>query len=826
MGRLYLVTCWHANLQYSSIPFAEFSEVIERCYWPTLELLDDLPIRLGLEFPGYTLREIARIDPEFITALRRLAASGKCEVVGSGHSQNIFPLIPAEVNAANLAAGNDDYLKILGFQPVTAFVNEQTYSDGLPRLYAEAGYRNLVMEWEAAAAHHDYPEQWGYGPQFVRGTGDARLNIVWNSMVWSERFKAYLRGELSLDEYARLLLAEQIDSDPANGDKALMLYGNDWELINYNPAAGYKRHDHFARLRNLVEELMRHEEVCFATPSEVVSRIPPRHEMTPGSAEYPLLCWNPDEYNVVRWAVSGRDDVKLNTESYRLYKMFKRWQAIRNWVVKEGAGGGRAFSPDDEVDAAETKGVGATDAEILRQLNLAWSSDYRTRTTDEKLQDCRRQIGALDARLRQELDKWRRKLLISEAGAHFAIFNPHAEAWAGGPFEVNLRFQPGELRFGTAPDRGSAVPGSLRVLLDGAPVDWQPEKAEYYRDGSLRYLRALLDARIPPGRVVNGRVQIAQKTTVPGLLAEPVAGGQAAVSRLSLAEGTAREIATPAVGLRFSTDMAGGVESLAFNLRVGEGEEVAPFREAMWKAAGPGSFGFVFREASGRAETDAEARTSEIPVEAAGSELAMGAAGLGMPIRMPVSFRQEFSFGVLEKTYYAYTRLPRLDVAYHFNLNLVEADIFRIAGPVVDAGAFRRKSLTLYTVNGGYDLERYGLSGKRVCQDEAVNQMVTAPHCFGATEGWVAIDDGEKGLLIVTDLSETYSVPLIRYEENGDGYLLKIWHSLGESDITGRTTWRGHSTVRFSIIGYQAPEDGLHRAIQMARHISAGMLVG
>lgn len=821
VGKLYLVTCLHSNLQYSSIPFAEFPEVIERCYWPTLELLRDFPIHLGLEFPSYTLREIARIDPEFIHTLSSLAAAGKCEVVGSGYSQNIFPLIPAEVNAANLALGNDDYLRILGFQPVTAFVNEQTYSNGLPRLYVEAGYRNLVMEWEAAAAHHDYPEQWGYRPQVVRGTGDARLNIIWNSMVWSERLKAHLRGELPIDEYMRLLLTEPInggpggaDDDQANGDKAIMLYGNDWELINYSPAAGHKRHDHFARLRKLVEELLKHEEVYFVTPSEVVTKAPPRHEMIFGSADYPLRCWNSDDYNVVRWAVSGRDDVKLNTESYRLYRMFGRLRGIRNQVIKGGGGDGQGDS---------------SDTEILRQLNLVWSSDYRTRTTDEKLQDCRREIGALHARLEQEQDKWLRKLAIpenepgNEDEGHLTVLNPHADAWAGGPFEVSLRFRPGELCFGTAPDMMGAVPAMLRVLLDGVPVNWQLEKLESYRDGSVRHIRAILDAAIPPGRLVKGMVRLVQKTTASDAVLSPVpAAQQATAARLTTAERAAREVvaprevATPAVGLRFSTEVPGCAESLAFNLSAREGRATSSSGEVMWKALGKGSFGFIFKEASGRVATDADAQTSEISLDAFGGD---------RPIRVPASFRHEFSFGTLEKTYYAYVDLPRLDVVYHFNFDLVEASVFRIVGPVVDTNAFRRESLSLYTVNGGYDVERYGLSGKMVRQDEAVSQMVTVPHCLGATEGWVAFDDGEKGLLIVTDYSETYSVPLMRYEENRDGYLLEMRHSLGESDVTGRTAWRGHSTVRFSVIGYRAGEDGLKRAVQTARHITAGMVI-
>ena len=60
-----------------------------------------------------------------------LTTEGNCEFVGSGYSQIIGPLVPAEVNGANLRLGNQVYEKMLGFRPDIALVNEQAYSAGL-----------------------------------------------------------------------------------------------------------------------------------------------------------------------------------------------------------------------------------------------------------------------------------------------------------------------------------------------------------------------------------------------------------------------------------------------------------------------------------------------------------------------------------------------------------------------------------------------------------------------------------------------------------------------------------------------------------------------
>jgi predicted glycosyl hydrolase (DUF1957 family) len=71
----------------------------------------------GIEATGYTLEAIFQIDPEWISKLRQLVIDGPCEFVGSGYAQIIGPLVPAEVNAANLRIGNAVYERLLGFRP-------------------------------------------------------------------------------------------------------------------------------------------------------------------------------------------------------------------------------------------------------------------------------------------------------------------------------------------------------------------------------------------------------------------------------------------------------------------------------------------------------------------------------------------------------------------------------------------------------------------------------------------------------------------------------------------------------------------------------------
>jgi hypothetical protein len=111
----------------------------------------------------------AAADPSWLARLRSLVTDGPCEFIGSGYVQLIGPLVPAEVNAANLRLGNTAYEWMLGARPDIALVNKQAYSAGLIGHYIDAGYRAIIMEWDnPASAHPEWPPEWRYLPQVAR----------------------------------------------------------------------------------------------------------------------------------------------------------------------------------------------------------------------------------------------------------------------------------------------------------------------------------------------------------------------------------------------------------------------------------------------------------------------------------------------------------------------------------------------------------------------------------------------------------------------------------------------------------------------------------
>ena len=77
----FLYSFFHMNLAYSAIPVGKYHEVLEKCYWPLLELIESSDVPLGIELPGYTLEEINKIDNSWVKKLQELISLGRCEPI-------------------------------------------------------------------------------------------------------------------------------------------------------------------------------------------------------------------------------------------------------------------------------------------------------------------------------------------------------------------------------------------------------------------------------------------------------------------------------------------------------------------------------------------------------------------------------------------------------------------------------------------------------------------------------------------------------------------------------------------------------------------------
>ena len=368
---LSLYTIFHLNLAYSSIEEELRPQVIRRCYWPLLELTQRLQIPCGIEASGYTLETIAALDPAWIDELRVLTTAGRCEFVGSGYAQLIGPLVPEEVNRVNQRLGREVYEQLLGFAPRLALVNEQAYSASMVSLYRQTGYEAILMEWDnPASAHPEWDPSWRYLPQLACGPGGEEIGLIWNTSIAFQKFQRYVHSEIDLDEYLTYL-HEHADLHAG----AFLLYGNDVEIFDFRPGryhteAPLGSSSEWTRISELFQVLKLDGRFSFASPSQVLDLMGmpgSGNRLRLESAVEPIPVKKQNKYNITRWAVTGRNDLEINTAC---------WQCYRALAEKTAPG-------DD----------------LWRELCYLWSSDFRTHIGQNRWNNYRKRLADFERKL-------------------------------------------------------------------------------------------------------------------------------------------------------------------------------------------------------------------------------------------------------------------------------------------------------------------------------------------------------------------------------------------------------------------------------------------
>jgi hypothetical protein len=744
---LTLFAVFHANLDFSSVPPADIGRVLDRTLWPLVEATRLPGVALGLELPADSLARVAAEDPLLLEAIRDAVAAGRLEIVGSGLVQAILPLVPAAIGALNLRRGREQYARLLGVAPRIAYLHEQTYAAGLVPLYLEAGYEALVAEWENPASRHGWPAVLRYGARWIEGTGGARLACLWNSSVIFQRVQRYAHGEIEREELLALLLAH----DAAGEARALCLYGNDCEVFDYRPGEAGLRYGggergEWTRLAALLVALGAEPRIAFATPSQVLASFPPAGPaLHLESAAEPVPTKKQARYNVTRWAVCGRGNVRLNARCHRLARRLDVVSALVR------ASGGRVAVPEADV------------ARLADGVARLWGSDLRTHTTEARAAAADAQAGALAAELDTLTARLEGALLPGPAAPdEVVLLNPWPTPWAGWPVAVRRRWQPGCLR------------GRLYADAGGREVPAQAEEVELHRDGSLRSALVVLAPVIAPYATL--RLRLRGGGASPPAPVEVPTHVETAAASVTLARrrgATLRALGFPRLA---RGALAGTVPLGAFT----------PIELAAdWYTGG-----FVLYDAAGEKHTDLE------PVR-----LTMPAPAEACPIRVPIVARLAGRYGELWKTVYVYRDVPRVDVRYHLALRDQRPRSLRLGTLTLDPDAFAAAALRYATVNGGRDPESFPLGSTRVAQHEAVSPTVSARACLGATEGWVDVGDEAKGITVAWDPAVLAAAPLVQHEPDGARALTRVFLSLAESDETAAPFWRGHTTFTVSYLG-------------------------
>ena len=357
---------FHLNLGFSSIEKEAWPDVIQKCYSPLLDLIENTGVPIGIELTGWTLKQIERIDSEWIERFKSLLEMKACELIGSGYCQIIGPLVPHKVNEWNQRLGLQEYKRILGVRPNIALVNEMAYSSSLIELYQQFGYRGFITDRDNVRLALGLDKSPNMSvPSHAKGAGDTYLPALWSDSILFQKVQHYAHGDITISNYIDYVRRRCI-----NGETLLPIYCNDAEVFDYRPGRfTEERPTHkdgeWQRIKNLLHSLEAELDIEWMKPTDALClndnrANPKKSQLT--SAAHPIAVKKQAKYNIARWAVTGRDDLWLNTMCHRI----------------------AAYLTDTKSNSDDS----------WKELCELWASDLRTHITDKKWDAAKQQLDA------------------------------------------------------------------------------------------------------------------------------------------------------------------------------------------------------------------------------------------------------------------------------------------------------------------------------------------------------------------------------------------------------------------------------------------------
>lgn len=346
--KFYLI--FHCNLAFSSIDEKLLTQVINKSYFPLLEMIKSTKTKTGIEFSGYTLEKLMEYSPLFIDELKHLINSGLVEFIGSGYQQIIGPLVPYLVNIKNQQFGLKVYKRFLGIKPSVAFLNEQVFSKSMVDVYKKF-YNCICMEWNNPYSINAslWDESFGFAPAIVKGI-KFKMPVIWTNSILFQQFQRTAYELNTLENYLSM-----IERFINKGYKCLPIYSSDVEVFNFRPGRFHTENkivsNEWENIRKIILALKNYGE--FLLPSEILKFVNKNIVLDLTHPSQPVIVKKQPKYSLSRWSVAGLGGHYINTLCHNCYENIK-------------------FKVDNN---------------LWKNLLKFWGSDYRTHTTLDKWQD-------------------------------------------------------------------------------------------------------------------------------------------------------------------------------------------------------------------------------------------------------------------------------------------------------------------------------------------------------------------------------------------------------------------------------------------------------
>ena len=350
-----LYSLFHLNTSFSSVEKKEQKALINKCYWPLLKLIEYNDFKIAIELSGKTLQEIYALDRAWIKKFKILLNKKKCELIGSGFSQVIGPLVPEEITKKNLEIGNQIYKKFLNVSPKIGLINEQAFSSSMIKIYKKF-FNAIIIDW--ITAKDNLSEKFiqnNSDPCFIKDDLNNKIRVIWSNSISFQKFQRVVFREIEFKNFLNYINNSQTN-------KLNCIYSNDAEIFNYRVkrfgTESKISSNEWNKIKDIYNYFGSSKKYKFVNFSFLMKKkISKTYKVT--NAKNPIIVKKQSKYNINRWAVCGKDNLLLNTYCWRIFNYLKKNSKKTN---------------------------------LWKDLCEMWGSDFRTHTTKKKWLYCKNKL--------------------------------------------------------------------------------------------------------------------------------------------------------------------------------------------------------------------------------------------------------------------------------------------------------------------------------------------------------------------------------------------------------------------------------------------------
>ena len=282
-----------------------FEKVARKCYWPaTTRLLalvekyknDDKPFKFAFGLSGTLLDQMRRYDPDLLKLFQKVAATGMCEFTGETYYHSLAALFGDDKSEFGDEAKKhaDTIEELFGRRP-TAFRNtEMMYNNAVALAVQDLHYKAILTEGLERVLG---PNR---SPDFVYKSPNGLRVLLRNYKLSDDvgyRFsnKAWDCWPLTAQTFAGWLAK---NTDPCT------LLAMDYEAFGEHM---WEETGIFGFLDDLPNQVGHYPQLQWATPSEVVERVPAAGEYSVGI--WDTISWADQERDTSAWLVNEMQQI-------------------------------------------------------------------------------------------------------------------------------------------------------------------------------------------------------------------------------------------------------------------------------------------------------------------------------------------------------------------------------------------------------------------------------------------------------------------------------------------------------------------------------------